>query len=110
MSKSSEICSPAFSQSEHPWTAQLYAVRHNHETSLKIRDTALCSEAAAVRILAEQFRSIRRLSAGTGQEHTRAVMIYHGVNQKRSGDDARVSTFSAVTTSPDLFAAGSTRS
>jgi hypothetical protein len=77
---------------------------------LKIRDTALCSDAAAVRILAKRSGSIRRLSAGTGQEHTRAVMIYRGVNQKRSGDDTGVSAFSAVTTSPDLFAAGSTRS
>ena len=87
MSKSSEICSPAFSQSEQPWTAQLYAVRHNHETSLKIRDTALCSDAAAVRILAKRFGIIRRLSAGTGEDHTCAEMIYHGVNQKRPGDD-----------------------
>jgi len=54
MSNSSEICSPAFSHSVHPCTAQLYAVLHNHEMSLKTRDATFCVEAASVRIRAKK--------------------------------------------------------
>lgn len=52
MSKSSEICSPAPSHSEQPWTAQLYAVLQSHDTSFRITVIAFCVAAASVKDLA----------------------------------------------------------
>jgi hypothetical protein len=51
-SNKSDIRSSQCSHSEHPWTAQLYAVLHSHETSLLIKEIAFWAYAASVRILA----------------------------------------------------------
>jgi len=53
MSNKSEIRSSARSHSEQPRTAQLYALRHNHEMSLIIIDDSFLVRAVSTNFLAK---------------------------------------------------------